>query len=172
MIELNKLIDFILLYSKGNGIPITPIKLQQILYYLQAWNIAYFDKKLLFNEIPKAWFSGPVFESVYKRYEDCYYDNTDITNNLPTDNIASRLKSNENDFNFSKKQYDVFFSVLKHYVIMEHTQLLFTTKSELPWNQARENCGEFDECNEPISIDNMYNYYHKFIEQKIAKEFV
>ena len=46
------------------GMTVTPLKLQKILYYVQAWMMVFFDEQLLFDEQPQAWVNGPVYPSI------------------------------------------------------------------------------------------------------------
>ena len=52
------------------GVSISPLKLQKLLYYIQAWHMVYFDKQSLFDEEPEAWVNGPVYRQIYDEFKD------------------------------------------------------------------------------------------------------
>ncbi len=54
------LADYVVLYLSKNNVEITHLKLQKIIYYIQAWSLVYHDNEL-FNESPQAWVNGPVY---------------------------------------------------------------------------------------------------------------
>lgn len=65
---------------------ITQLKLQKLLYFIEAYYMAYYDKDSLYKEEFYAWTYGPVIKEVYEKYkvfmsdaiieDDC--DNTTI----------------------------------------------------------------------------------------------
>jgi uncharacterized phage-associated protein len=52
---------------------------------------------------------------------------------------------------------------------MEDGKLVFLTHSELPWSEKREGLSPFDYSEEKISLDTMYDYYHRRMEHNRAK---
>jgi len=50
--------------AQEKGVPLTPMKLQKLLYFAQGWSLGLRGKSLV-AEQPKAWPYGPVFQSVY-----------------------------------------------------------------------------------------------------------
>ncbi len=54
-------------HEKAN--PVSNLKLQKLLYYSQAWNLALF-KQPLFNEEIEGWVHGPVVPEVFRTYRD------------------------------------------------------------------------------------------------------
>ena len=55
-------------YSFQQEKPISPLKLQKLLYFLHGWFLAVYDQPL-FSEEPEAWQFGPVFPDVYHDYK-------------------------------------------------------------------------------------------------------
>ena len=64
MIDINKVMQITILYCQINGYTINPLKLQKLLYFIQAWHIALFEKNTLWEELPEAWVNGPVYRSI------------------------------------------------------------------------------------------------------------
>jgi uncharacterized phage-associated protein len=52
----------------GGG-SITPMKLQKLVYYAHAWNLAIFDAPLISDRI-EAWTYGPVIPSLYEEFKE------------------------------------------------------------------------------------------------------
>lgn len=48
---------------------ITQLKLQKLLYFIEAYYMAYYDKKALYIEDFYAWTYGPVIKEVYDKYK-------------------------------------------------------------------------------------------------------
>ncbi|WGD98342.1 Panacea domain-containing protein [Bacillus safensis] len=63
---------FISLSEERTRFAITPLKLQKLLYYAQAFSLR--DRKgTLFTEAIEAWQHGPVVPKIYRRYKDYGY---------------------------------------------------------------------------------------------------
>ena len=53
------------------GLTVSPLKLQKILYYEQAWHMVGFGREnQLFDCAPQAWVNGPVYPVIYYIYKD------------------------------------------------------------------------------------------------------
>ena len=59
MIDHQKVADYIILFFRERGENITNLKLQKLLYYAQAWNLAINNKRLMDANF-QAWIHGPV----------------------------------------------------------------------------------------------------------------
>ncbi|NLS93510.1 MAG: SocA family protein [Planctomycetaceae bacterium] len=60
--------NFILTQAFREGIPISPMKLQKLLYYTQGWHLAFTDTPI-FNEQIECWPYGPVVSSVFHHFK-------------------------------------------------------------------------------------------------------
>lgn len=56
-------------FDPESGDAVTHLKLQKLLYYIQAWVLAD-HKESLFDEDFEAWTHGPVLPSIYRKYKD------------------------------------------------------------------------------------------------------
>lgn len=144
-----------------NGNTICHLKLQKILYYLQAWYLVYFDHNLLFEDAPEAWVNGPVYRVIYDIYKDQgmftqFSMGTVIPHGEDEKNFIERLLS---AMDLSDDDLDFTEAIYKHYGAMSHDYLVFLTHSQQPWNEARKGLQPFEYTNEKISFDVMYNYY-------------
>src|SRR4051812_40137322 len=59
---------FINATDRESGDDITHLKVQKLVYYAQAWSLAYFDRPL-FDEDMQAWAHGPVAPTVWEQFK-------------------------------------------------------------------------------------------------------
>lgn len=142
------------------GMTVTPLKLQKILYYIQAWMMVFFDKQLLFDEQPQAWVNGPVYPSVYQRFksvgrymqfkkEDFVMDGT----------MTDAIHSYKAKFDLTELQQKTLDELIRIYGSKNQDQLVFMTHCEAPWSNARGNLDPFENSENTISLEDMYSYY-------------
>lgn len=67
MATINDVCDYIISKVAQDGLSL--LKLQKLLYYCQAWHLA-FDKGQLFRGPFQAWVHGPVSREIYDRFKD------------------------------------------------------------------------------------------------------
>ena len=59
------------LSSTTKGLSISPLKLQKLLYYIQAWFMVFYGRdNTLFRDVPQAWVNGPVYPAIYHIYKN------------------------------------------------------------------------------------------------------
>lgn len=64
----NSIADFFISFAQKHGDYLTNLKLQKLVYYAQAWNLALNDKPLFDNDF-QAWIHGPVCPSLYSKFK-------------------------------------------------------------------------------------------------------
>lgn len=167
MVDIRDIAKCTILRLLQNGNSISPLKLQKILYYLQAWYLVYFDKALLFDEIPEAWVNGPVYRTVYELYKSKgIYDQFELADVIPTGVSDTFVLSQlQEAMNLSHDETDFVEAIYKHYGSMSHDQLVFLTHSQRPWNEARKGLQPFEYTDQKISLDSMYEYYSESIKK-------
>lgn len=150
---------YIGLTSLIKGLSISPLKLQKLLYYVQAWYMVFYGRQSqVFKESPQAWVNGPVYPSIYQEYKG------------KTANMCDHLKiSDFTDKNPMDALYEIssglaldlelLESIILLYGSKTQNELIFTTHSELPWVEKREGLKPFDRSDREISLDTMYSYY-------------
>ena len=116
---------------------ITNLKLQKLLYFVQAICLKIFDKKA-FPEKILAWSYGPVVNEVYQQYK--HNHSGKINSELSVKKISSGL-------------YKIIEEVVNCYGAMEANKLIDFTHEEDPWIKT--------EINEEIDIDLIKNYFNK-----------
>lgn len=126
---------------------VTTMKLQKLVYYCQAWSLAW-DEDVLFPEKFQAWANGPVCKELF-----------DLHKGLFTINSSAMFNQKLSGNDFTQDQKDTIDSVIEYYGDKSPTWLSDLTHSELPWIEARGDCQEGAYCSNCISEDTMQQYY-------------
>ena len=160
---------YIGLTSKIKGLSISPLKLQKLLYYVQAWYMVFYGKENVpFLEKPQAWVNGPVYPSIYYAYKDkaanmC--DHLDVSafyDGAPDEGLAKLTESMNLDF-------ELLESIILLYGSKTQNDLIFMTHSEKPWVEKRKGLRPFGRSDRELSLDTMYNYYKERHDHNRAK---
>lgn len=157
------------------GLTVSPLKLQKILYYEQAWHMVGFGREnTLFEDAPKAWVNGPVYPEIYYIYKDMVSGMCDhlIYNNFNTDEGNASKMSMElvRKMQLSKDEIDLTEQVIILYGSKPQNQLILLTHSEKPWSEKREGLMPYEYSNNPISLDTMHDYYKTRYDRNRAKK--
>lgn len=153
-VKVLDLADFLVCYFNKQGIPLSNLKLQKVLYYIQAWHLVYFEGNPLFEEQPEAWVNGPVYRDVYQHYKG--YGDQPIK---PEDCSEENFLTTKASLGLTEKQEEFLEEVIKKYGFMEPFKLVYLTHAEKPWNNARKDVGPFDYSDNIISHQSMKEYY-------------
>lgn len=145
-------------------LPVSPLKLQKILYYTQSWYMVFFGREnSLFKENPQAWVNGPVYPAIYQEYKQ---KNADMRVHLQAkdfgcteDNLNIEAQKLANKMDLTKDDMDCIDSILTHYGAKSQNELVLLTHVESPWADARKGLLPFEYSQEDISLDVMYKYY-------------
>jgi uncharacterized phage-associated protein len=149
----------------SKGISVSPLKLQKILYYEQAWHMVFFGREnQLFNEAPQAWVNGPVYPDIYQEYKGCVPGMCDLLKEshfgvTNKEDILSTIQSLSESMNLSEEQIRLIDSVIMLYGSKTQNQLILVTHSEQPWCDAREGLLPYQSSENVISLDTMFKYY-------------
>ena len=133
--------------------PMSHLKLQKLIFYCDAYCLAYFDKELVTDQF-EAWVHGPVSRKVYNSLKD--------KSILYSDLIYSKKEGEDVDVEFGKltqDQQDLILSVLGDLSKWTGIELEASTHKEKPWREARKGYSEADKCNELISKDTTRLFY-------------
>jgi uncharacterized phage-associated protein len=140
--------------TKGDSI--TPLKLQKLVYYSQAWHFTLFGEPL-FDDAVEAWAHGPVIRAVWDEYKGF------ASRNQPID--LSKVKMSDVHIK-SKKTARLLNDVIRIYA--EHTgaYLERLTHNESPWKDAREGLTSYQSSTNEITLQSMRKYYRKLSAKK------
>ena len=75
MYDVQDVAEYVITYSEVKDYGISNLKLQKILYLIQAYSLIH-TKKPCFSEDIEAWDFGPVIPEVYRKYKQ--FGSTDI----------------------------------------------------------------------------------------------
>ncbi|MBC5775734.1 DUF4065 domain-containing protein [Pontibacter sp. KCTC 32443] len=151
MYNINTICDYVILRLKSEGEDfLTNLRLQKLLYYVQAWHLA-FNKEKLFEGDFQAWIHGPVNREIYDRFKDSKGLYSEI-------HLADLLDENcfQNIDEESRKHVDV---ILENYGKFSGTQLEYMTHQEEPWIDARKGYSPSQRCEIVINNELMGDYY-------------
>lgn len=112
----------ILSIDSEQGETISNLKLQKMLYYLQGFFIAIFEKKL-FEEPIEAWQYGPVVKEVYFHFKD--FGSSSIS-----------INTDEKSIELTQIESELFEEVMKEYGQFSAIKLMNMTHEELPWKKT------------------------------------
>jgi uncharacterized phage-associated protein len=162
--DIHDISRYIGLSLLSKGATISPFKLQELLYYLQAWTMVYFGREnTVFEEVPQAGVNGPVYPTIYQEYEgktNDYWENLS-TKDFGTDerNILIELSNLSKKMDLSDDVIEFFDSVITLYGTKEEIQLAFLTHAEYPWSKTREGLAPFEDSQREIPLDLIYEYF-------------
>lgn len=130
------------------------LKLQKLLYYAQAMNLAVKDEPLFNNRI-EAWENGPVVKDMFIEYRH--------------NNFAERFHTEESNCDeFNKKTLKIFQIVNHVYGSQTGQQLVDLTHSEEPWSELEEEA--IKRLNPEIKKERIKDYYEPLKEIFVAYE--
>lgn len=157
-VNILDLSEFVIRYSEITNKSITNLKLQKLLYFIQAFHTVNFEKHPLFDDAPEAWVNGPVYKEVYKQYKG--YGANPIVLKYEGSPESSYEKSLEK-LNLIKKQQEYLLAVLEHYGNMSAVELVILTHKGGPWNEVRKDLEPLAYDDSKITHDSMYEFYSK-----------
>jgi uncharacterized phage-associated protein len=142
--------DYIIVKVRAGDESLSLLKLQKLLYYVQAWYLA-FHSSTLFDGKFQAWVHGPVNRQIYDRFsatKSLYSEvsKSDISEDFDPDKIPTK----------SRNHIDAVLDVYAKYT---GAQLEALTHEESPWVNARKGYSASARCENEISETAMQKYY-------------
>lgn len=122
----------------------TAMKLQKLVYYAQAWHLAWTGKPM-FHEDVQAWANGPVVYELFRCHRGKYLVHPGSFRGEPSVIDRNRIESLE--------------AVLDSYQDMTAAQLSELTHAEGPWRLARGSLPAGNKSHANISKKSMKDYY-------------
>lgn len=128
----------------------TAMKLEKLLYYSQAWHLAWTEQPLFDDKI-EAWRDGPVVPSLYLLHKGCF--------KLKPGFFAEKIMPDQVQL-LTDDQTDIVKRVIEFYGSKDPHWLSQLTHMEDPWKNARSHLfGELERSNEEITHHSMFKYY-------------
>lgn len=137
------------------GDTMSPLKLQKLLYYAQAWHLVFFNKVPLFDERIEAWRHGPVVPSQYSRF-------IGLTKYTPIPVEVYSVENIEVPDSIDALLTDINTIYGEH----QASYLEQLTHSERPWIEARGGLPLYAACNHEISHQSMFDFYKKLLSEQ------
>lgn len=137
MYDANIIADYVIVYSDEHNYFLSNLKLQKLLYLIQAYFLISKNKPYFFNTI-EAWDFGPVVPDVYSRYK--VFGATTIP--------APRFRN----FNITDCDQKLVNEVIEKFRRYTATDLMKLTQCQAPWQEAFE-------YKTLISIDSLRRYF-------------
>jgi len=122
--------------------PISNLKLQKLLYYAQAWYLAFYNEPLFTGKI-EAWVHGPVVREVFRTYKK--YEWKPITEQVSKVALA--------------KVQQHLDEVIRVYGKFDAVDLERMTHQEAPWRDARGALAPDEPSNRVITHEAMKKFY-------------
>jgi uncharacterized phage-associated protein len=151
MATINQISDYVIFRCKAEGnSDLSALKLQKLLYYIQAWHLAFYGAKA-FDGGFQAWIHGPVNRDIYDLYKDTKYLYSEMTiSDVKDADVINKIEEP------LKVHVD---TILDSYASFSATQLEIMTHQEDPWIEARKGCQPNQRCENVISEATMQKYY-------------
>lgn len=148
--NIHDVCDYFIISACEAESQLSNLKLQKLLYYSQAWYLAFKGQALFYGKF-QAWIHGPVNREIYNRF-------------LPTKSLYSAITDcdvlNRNPTeSFTHEQQAFLNSILEVYMPYSGTQLEEMTHGEKPWQDARKGYSDSQRCEQEISEKTMMEFY-------------
>ncbi|MBD0677214.1 Panacea domain-containing protein [Pseudomonas sp. PSB11] len=153
--NIHDVVDYIIGQFADEEGSLSTLKLQKLLYYVQAWNLA-FGRGPLFSGKFQAWVHGPVSRQVYDRFKDTHalfssLGQQDIRRDFDPSILPSDVKDHINE-------------ILEAYGDYSGVQLENMTHIETPWIKARANLKPYERCESEIDEGLMQDFYAQLLK--------
>ncbi len=146
-------IELITRYLLSKSFDITPLALQKLLYYAQAFFHALFCKDLFMDDC-QAWAYGPVYPDIYYRYKS--YGNEPIPEGQEEMSNFAELSAKEKSF---------LDDVVRIFGYFSGTTLSRITHAEKPWLESRGNLRPEDKCENVIDRKSINAYFDNVVKR-------
>lgn len=147
-------IELVARYILWRADDITPLALQKLLYYAQAFFYALFGE-ILFPDPCQAWARGPVYPDIYYKYKDYGYN--------PIDKPTEQFRESFNEL--TTREISLLNAVIDIFGAYSGSVLRDITHKERPWLEARGNLLPGDRSCTVIDQNEINAYFRSVVEQ-------
>lgn len=170
--DIKDVAKYIGLSLTTKGLSVSPLKLQKMLYYTQAWFMVFLGREnTLFKDVPQAWVNGPVYPAIYHEYKEkadnmCdHLDASDFYDGDPEEGF--RIYSGI--LNLDEENTELIESIMMLYGAQTQNKLIWLTHSERPWAETRGDLPPYQRSEKEIPLDLMYLYYKERHEKNRSR---
>lgn len=139
-------------YIISKSVEITPLALQKLLYFSQAF-YKVFAGRFLFEEDCEAWVHGPVYREIYYKYKDHGYN--------PIEESMKQFDC----FNLTENEREIIDAVINYFGCFSGKILEAMTHIEPPWKETRLGLGDGENSSRIIKKDLIEKYYYLVAEK-------
>lgn len=150
--------EWLIWHANNHGELMTNLRLQKLLYYVQAWHLA-IKNKPLFDEDFQAWIHGPVIAPLYGMYK--HFGGAPIVTSTPIDDIEDLPEPS-----LPGEEKSHVLEVLSAYGDLSTWQLERLTHEERPWIEARRGLPLDAPCKNIISKNSMQSFYRAMLNEQ------
>lgn len=156
------------------GFEVSPLKLQKMLYYVQAWYMVFFGREnTLFEDAPQAWVNGPVYPTIFNEYRGISRESPlrkEAFGVASDSNVEDEIKKLVTKMNLNEEEIACLDSIISLYGMKNQDVLVAYTHTERPWMEKREGLQPYQSSTEELSLDTMYSYYKTRRENHINRK--
>lgn len=152
MAHINDVCDYIIVKLTEDRTSLNVLKLHKLLYYVQAWNLA-FGKGRLFDGRFQAWVHGPVSREIYDRFVN--------TKSMYSPVAMNDVRAGFDPQSLPDEERAHVDAVLEVYGPFTGDQLEEMTHREDPWLTARRGVPAAARSETSISEEEMGEYYRQ-----------
>ncbi|MEW5773143.1 MAG: type II toxin-antitoxin system antitoxin SocA domain-containing protein [Thermodesulfobacteriota bacterium] len=156
MATLNDVSDYIIAKCVEGGVGLNLLKLQKLVYYCQAWSLA-FNRGPLFPGRFQAWVHGPVCRDLYDRFN--------ATKSLYSPVDSADIMAGFDAGRVGPEERQLIDAVLNSYAGFSGDQLETMTHTESPWLEARKGYAPMDRCEVELNENTMKEFYAARLKQ-------
>jgi uncharacterized phage-associated protein len=135
------------------------LKLQKLLYLIEGYHLAYFDKSIISDDF-EAWVHGPVSRTLYSQLKDLSILYTEISYVRKEDEV---LPSSILSKNLTSEQIELIDNVLDLYSNESSLSLESITHQQAPWIETREGFASSERCEKVIPKEKIKSYFQQFV---------
>lgn len=139
--------------------PMTPKRLQKLLYFCYSYYLAAFNESAdkienrLFKNNFQAWIHGPVLPEIYQEYKKYVMTQISIDQEIGDDEIAKE------DCEFIDEVRQLFVDITTY-------QMEMITHNQLPWKNARIGFESNEPCTNKLSDKDIFLTFKELVENE------
>ncbi len=165
LLDIRDVARYIGLSLTTKGLSVSPLKLQKILYYVQAWHMVFLGRDAtLFADVPQAWVNGPVYPVIYHIYKPMAANMCDHL-----DASAFSRDGVDPTHALTPDRIELIESIIMLYGARSQNQLILLTHTERPWAETRGDLPPFARSEKEIPLDLIYSYYKQRHDRPAAR---
>lgn len=154
-VAVSELVDYIL----DNVGPMSHLKLQKLLFYVQAYHLAYFEKPLMDVDF-EAWVHGPVCREVFDQLKNQSKIYSDVKFTPNGDGVSPNVILRQK---LLSTQIEIISETLNHFKEWSGLELEQLVHNEQPWIVARSGLSDFEPSEAVISNEEMVRFYKRYL---------